>query len=633
MKKPPLAPKPRLLGSQKPTPPPIAPKPEILQPSPSPLKRSKPALAPKPCLAKVNPQNLQTLPALSISKSEVPIPKNGGLSQYIIPPKDHHVGNGKTRGSEETSPADELSCNSIQNNKSPNREGVPLDTRTRSPNATPDVHEETTAVCEKDLNATPKSSNIQTEEAVQKIARESLTEEIFHNFLVPSAPSKPLPVPQPRRPRRNVLLRQKGVESPPETPTDNHRHATTSRSSTSDSLPDSQQIESVTNLNSVHDLFPANHITSDDVEPAQCADSIQCTDFTHHAHITAEDSDLSEDLPTCSERVVSIAASEEEWEEAGLKPPAPPPRQKSLPQKGTFASSSLDNLLSEYAEPPRHDDKLGNEEDQKDEDDEDDGHDDEEDEDDAYGDFTRCPFTRSLPKQIKLNRTPRTLAATKASSADDCSPGVAPKKPQRHSLPASAPVRRQNAPPTQAPPPIFGALPAPPNEKPSPWRITLSGIPLFGKQHPTRGINHSKPRPALKQRARSFSSADLLRSDSETGVNKRRSLKKLLEVRTCVKLLPKILRGGSSLECNTTETGCDKHLDNEVTPATEEADNEGDGEVEYENVPLYEEIPEYMNLPWVYSNKSTDSQVYEVQEPYEMHRSVNTFLLHLMFSV
>ncbi|XP_062863074.1 FYVE, RhoGEF and PH domain-containing protein 6 [Trichomycterus rosablanca] len=634
MKKPPLAPKPRLLGSQKPAPPPIAPKPEILQPSPSPspLKRSKPALAPKPCLAKVIPQTLQTHPTVSISKTEgVPASKNGGLSQYIIPPKDHKVGNGKTRGSEETSettrdgdgPADELSCNSIQDNVSPNREGVQLDAPTDSPNTTPDVHEETTAVGERDHTDTQKSWNVQSEKTAEH------SDEIRADVSVPSAPSKPLPVPQPRRPRRNVLLRQKGVESPPETPTGTHRHTVTSTSSTSDSLPDSlpEKTECDTNLthsrDHTHSL--ANHISSIDTDPTQCTDPI------HNARISRdvtppEIDDFSEP-PSNSEPRVSMGSVEEEVEEEELKPPAPPPRQKSLPQKGSFAyktSSSLDNLLSEYAEPHCHDDKLSNEE----EDDEDDGGDDEDDDDDdAYGDFTRCPFTRSLPKQIKLNRTPRLVAATKMSSADDCSPRVAPKKPQRHSLPASTPIRKQNTPQAQAPPPVFGALPAPPNEKPSPWRITLSGIPLFGKQHLTRSVNHSKPRPALvKQRARSFSSADLLRSDSETGVHKRRSLKKLLEVRTCVKLLPKILRGGSSLDCTTTaDTGCDKHPDtlpvhDEVTPAAEEGENERDCGVEYENVRLYEEIPEYMNLPWVYSNKNADSQVYEVQDPYEMQR-------------
>lgn len=123
----------------------------------------------------------------------------------------------------------------------------------------------------------------------------------------------------------------------------------------------------------------------------------------------------------------------------------------------------------------------------------------------------------------------------------------------------------------------------------------------------------------VKQRARSFSSADLLRVDSGVGVQKHRSLKKLLEVR--VKLFPKLMRGGTSLDSASTGTECDAHI--EDTPTGEEVaqhDGEGDCGVEYENVPLYEEIPEYMNLPWVYSTQNTDSGVYEAQEPYESSR-------------
>lgn len=318
--------------------------------------------------------------------------------------------------------------------------------------------------------------------------------------------------------------------------------------------------------------------------------------------------------PATSETSVSI-------EEEEQQPPAPPPRQKSLLQNdnhGYKTSSSLDNLLlTEHADSERFDEKLDEEEEE-----------DDEDEDGAYGDFARCPFTRSLPKQIRLNRSPRAAPVTKTSSAEESSPKIVPKKPQRHSLPASALSRKQNTSPqtpAPAPAPVFGALPAPPNEKPSSWRITFSGIPLFGKQL-SQSANQSQTSDGkrlgsvlVKQRARSFSSADLLRVDSGVGVQKHRSLKKLLEVR--VKLFPKLMRGGTSLDSASTGTECDAHI--EDTPTGEEVaqhDGEGDCGVEYENVPLYEEIPEYMNLPWVYSTQNTDSGVYEAQEPYESSR-------------
>ncbi|XP_056131905.1 FYVE, RhoGEF and PH domain-containing protein 6 [Lampris incognitus] len=69
VKKPPLAPKPKLPVTTKPSPPPIAPKPEVLtqpsvvsQPSPATLKRTKPAVAPKPCIPKSSTSPTSVLP-------------------------------------------------------------------------------------------------------------------------------------------------------------------------------------------------------------------------------------------------------------------------------------------------------------------------------------------------------------------------------------------------------------------------------------------------------------------------------------------------------------------------------------------------------------------------------------------
>ncbi|MCJ8743205.1 hypothetical protein PDJAM_G00091190 [Pangasius djambal] len=646
MKKPPVAPKPRLLASQKPAPPPIAPKPETLLPSPSPSapKRGKPALAPKPCLDKISPKAVQSSLSISTGKSEgVPTSKNGGLSHYIIPPKSHHMGNCKTRGSEETSettesdvgkkrgsPIEELGCNSTKDQVTLLRQDVQNHIPAHSQNTLPDAKEDThTAVLVKDHVYTQPELHTPTEQTFQE--QEQLAEQASHmqcltsndthtNVSVPSAPSKPLPVPQPRRPRRNVLLRQKvAVEYPPETETYLPAHLQTQVTHSEDqhSSPEVPE-DALSSSNSLANTSPDSHTGSTHI-----------TDSTHNRHsicnthnggsVTHQETACYSD-PASSELSVSI-------EEEEQQPPAPPPRQKSLLQKGTNnykTSTSLDNLLlTEHADSERFDEKLDKEEEEEEDD---------EDEEGAYGDFARCPFTRSLPKQIRLNRSPQVATVTKASSAEESSPKIVPKKPQRHSLPASALLRKQNTPPqtpVPSPPPVFGALPAPPNEKPSSWRITFSGIPLFGKQLSQSGsqsqtCDGKRSRSVLvKQRARSFSSADLLRVDSGASVQKQRSLMKLLDVR--VKLFPKLLRGGTSLDCTTTDTECDTHTaaNTEVTTASEEVtqrDGEGDCGVEYENVPLYEEIPEYMNLPWVYSSQNTDSGVYEVQEPYEMSR-------------
>lgn len=627
MKKPPVAPKPRLLASPKPAPPPVAPKPEILLPSPSPSapKRGKPAVAPKPCLDKISPKAVQSSLCISTGKSEgLPTSKNGGLSHYIIPPKSHYMDNCKTRGSEEAnetteydfgkkrgSPLEELGSDSAQDQVISLRQEVQNHIATHSLNTLPDAKEDThTAVLVKDYIHTP------TEETFQQLAEQTshmqclTTDHTRANVSVPSPPRKPLPVPQPRRPRRNVLVRQKVVvECPAETDT----HTPTNLQTQATPSEDRHSSPDVPEDSFSSSGFLAN--TSDSrTDTAHITDSTRNTDSTcktHNGGIVTHPAETA----CYSDPATSLSVKEEEQQ-----PPAPPPRQKSLLQKGMNnykTSSSLDNLLlAEHADSARFDEKLDKEEQ---EDDEDDG---------AYGDFARCPFTRSLPKQIRLNRSPQVATVTKASSTEENSPKIVPKKPQRHSLPASSLTRKPNTPPqtpVPAPPPVLGALPSPPNEKPSSWRITFSGIPLFGKQlshsaSQSHTSNGKRPGSVLvKQRARSFSSADLLRVDSGASVQKHRSLKKLLEVR--VKLFPKLLRGGTSLDCTSTDAECDRHTG--VTPTSEEVtqhEGEGDCGVEYENVPLYEEIPEYMNLPWVYSSQNTDSGVYEVQDPYEMSR-------------
>uniref|UniRef100_A0AAR2J3X4 FYVE, RhoGEF and PH domain containing 6 n=1 Tax=Pygocentrus nattereri TaxID=42514 RepID=A0AAR2J3X4_PYGNA len=694
MKKPPVAPKPRLLPPQKPAPPPIAPKPETLLPTPSPMavKRGKPAVAPKPCLSKVSPKAPQKPPPSitqspgqarqTLSKTQIlPVSKNGGpslrsspLSRYIIPPcsESHHIGNGKSEGFEERSetadddalkargsPTQEVSC-STKDQVTAHLQQEQIHTPTHSTSTPPPVREETLTPVKDHVQVHPPTHTCGDEtlqkqdrpvEQCQSVASHlhcSTANNVHAEISVPAPPSKPLPVPQPRRPRRTLLLRQNVVEgSPPETPTQTLQDfpSDTIHRSLGDVSPEMPK-NTLANCSTISDTPPDSpHNKEHKADSSHCVGSANNTGFTYNrdsAHSTHDVSVIHQEPnllsdPACAEAFISMEAAVEEEE---LQPPAPPPRQKSLPQKGHFTSCSLDNLiLSDHADPCNPEETLNMEQEDEDEDDED--------KDGAYGNFARYPITRSLPKQIRLGCRPRVTVITKASSEEDRSPKVVPKKPQRHSLPASALLRKQNAPAqiqtqTPAPPPepsptIFGELPAPPQEKPS-WRITFPGIPLFGKQQTNRSSSQpqaSGARPFLvKQRAKSFSSADLLRvgstqspGSSEQLVRseqRRRSLRKLLELRACVRLLPKLLRSGQSLDCTSTSAESDDHTNSKVTSATEEDpqdDNEGDCGVEYENVPLYEEIPEYMNLPWVYSSQNEDTGVYEEQEPYEMHRA------------
>lgn len=698
MKKPPVAPKPRLLPPQKPAPPPIAPKPEVLlsTPSPSAIKRGKPAVAPKPCLPKISPKAPQKPPpSLSHSPSQTgqnliknqTLSKNGGspiptsrLSRYIIPPfsESHQVGNGKSGGSEERSgtakddslkgrdsPTLEVSHNSTKDQVISPHQEVELHT----PN-NPHIHEEThtlalikdhiqahppTPTCVESLTPTDESVQIQDQPVEQRQSAAlhkpcSSVNSVHSEVNVPAPPSKPLPVPQPRRPRRTLLLRQNVVEgSPPGTPTQTLQdfQTDTIHKSPEDASPDippesphSKEYEEnppycIDTGNSIDSIHHTGSTHS--IDPTHITDSTQNSDSSVRMH--SGSSDVQPELTRHSDPVSSKALFATAEEEEELKPPAPPPRQKSLPQKGHFTSCSLDNLiLSAHTDSGNTAENFSKEQEDDDDDDDKDG---------AYGNFARYPITRSLPKQIKLGCGPRVTVITKASSEEERSPKVVPKKPQRHSLPASALLRKQNTPPqTQnsvpSPDPslaVFGELPAPPNEKPSPWRITFSGIPLFGKQQPNRSSSQpqaSGARPFLiKQRAKSFSSADLLRVDSASSPGsseqlvrseqRRRSLRKLLELRACVRLLPKLLRSGQSLDCTSSSVESDDRTNTSANCEVKQGeviqnDDDSDCGVEYENVPLYDEIPEYMNLPWVYSNQNEDTGIYEVQEPYEMHR-------------
>uniref|UniRef100_A0A671SP17 FYVE, RhoGEF and PH domain-containing protein 6-like n=1 Tax=Sinocyclocheilus anshuiensis TaxID=1608454 RepID=A0A671SP17_9TELE len=670
MKKPPVAPKPKLVQSHKPSPPPIAPKPEILLPSPSPTahKRGKPAVAPKPCLPKANQKPLQ--PRQDPCKIQhPPVSKNGGpalvpshLSHYIIPPstQGHQLGNSKSEDSKEISGTAavgvfkesakvQLFYNDTSEHAS-RSEREQMHAPTDPSHTSTEAQEETnSATLEKDQTSAQKQTSLQipkhspTEPLQEQSAEQKHTGNIFSsctsdNDGVPAPPSKPLPVPHPRRPQR-ALLRQNVVEIAPsdteaETPTETPEHVQT------DTLLENPQniskschtyTDTPLNLCS-----PKENTENTDTDFSTNTDSLHKVDSFHSAHTEDVPPDLDSthySVPTNGVTLASVNTAAEE----GSQPPAPPPRQKSLPQmvdSSCKASTSVDNLLL-HCYSDLQEVKCKGEEVQSDDED-----------DEAYGDFARYPITRSLPKQIKLSCGSQMAAKTKPSlDGEEKSPKVMPKKPQRNSLPTSVVLRKQNTPPlTHTPPPlpnssppVFRELPAPPQEKLS-WRVALPSIPLFSRNQPTR--SNSQPQAGgggpvfVKKRAKSFSSADLQRADtgsvsSEQLVRSnqtRRSLRKLLELRVYARLLPKLLRSGQSLDCTRTDAEYEENKatpTNQVTPG-DEIEAQGDSEaycgVEYENVTLYEEIPEYMNLPWVYSNQDVDTGVYEVQEPCEVNR-------------
>lgn len=361
---------------------------------------------------------------------------------------------------------------------------------------------------------------------------------------VPAAPSKPLPVPQPRKFKKPTLVRQDGVES---------------------GAQEEQKQEVSRTRHSLSFVELKRDSYGDE----------------RYSFVRDDDADA----------------------------PVPPPRQTSLsPRLHKNAFHSLDVLSNPEPQKKENEERRGVDNDE---------------EEDGYGDFERYPITHSLPKQIKLGCHPRRAF----SNEEHPSPRAPPRKPQRHSLPAPPPPSICPPAPPHANTPMR-ELPAPPQEKTA-WRFTRPCVTFFSRQVPARSSVPPKGRaPAAlggKQRAQSFSAADLAtRADSH---KRSLSFRKLLELRLSVKMLPKLLaKGGQSLDCTSAESRRGERGLERPKSCIGEADICGEsGDVEYENVPLYEEIPEYMNLPFHsgrlgWNQDSDDSDIYEVQDPYHRYQ-------------
>ncbi|XP_054876316.1 FYVE, RhoGEF and PH domain-containing protein 6 isoform X2 [Poeciliopsis prolifica] len=583
VKKPPLAPKPKLPVSTKP---PIAPKPcPLSQPSPSAPKRPKPAVAPKPCLPRspgsssppVSPPLLKPTEPIGSALDENLFhlnTQNGILSEtesrashYIIStcscaagechpqengdtnesatdfdkePLQNGVTTGKsTEEEEETHEKGLADYKSERNSKTPRDKpqrqrhldrGLVSRERTEEDSGVPTeaqtVEQTACDVAGNILTSIQPPESFQAEEPTFPTSSQA-------DLLVPAAPSKPLPVPHPRKFKKPVLVRQDGVEG--------------------------------------QDQAVSVDEQKDEPELQQADDSE-----------TQRDSclvDLETDVPV------------------------PPPRQTSLSPSlhravrcllNKNTSHSLDLLSCPDSEGHGKEAQQENEE------------------EDGYGDFERYPISHTLPKQLKLGCHQKALSAE-----DEQSPRAPPRKPQRHSLPAPPPPSVCPPAPPHASTPMRD-LPPPPQEKTA-WRFSRPCVTFFSRQIPTRSSMPPKSRaPALggKQRAQSFSAADLA---TRAGSSQKRSLsfRKLLELRLNVKMLPKLLaKGGQSLDCTST----DKTL-GRPSSCIEDPDIHRE-DVEYENVPLYEEIPEYMNLPfhgarlgWPHDDPD-DANIYEVQDPF-----------------
>ncbi|XP_031715059.1 FYVE, RhoGEF and PH domain-containing protein 6 isoform X2 [Anarrhichthys ocellatus] len=680
VKKPPLAPKPKLPATTKPSPPPIAPKPGLLsqstvisQPSTATLKRTKPAVAPKPCIPKSTASSPPVTPPppkpsepfiltqerqealgdsllLLNSKNGILSETNKRNSDYIIPTcscglqdcsQCQRLENGHA-----TEIGSDLHKEPLQNGISTEgftgtrpheraenqEEGVAVEKgegggiskkprdkpqrqrhldrglvnketqRTEEQNAPETVKHQESAVAEPDVskaNGQTEAQNTDFTDSTCDVAgsiivspgvpphessaqsfqvecSEASPTRLHPDLQVPAAPSKPLPVPHPRKPKKPALVRQDGVEGSAQDQVEEEQRQELE-------MGEDEGILSLAGLSLGSDGEELKRDTCNDLLPQK-------------------DSGLGDDETSA---------------------PVPPLRQTSLsprlqrlarmpPSLNKNTSHSL--VLLSHADSNSH--KKGGVEHRVDED-----------EEDGYGDFERYPITHSLPKQIKLGCHPLLANARKAFSAEDQrSPRAPPRKPQRHSLPTPPPPSICPPAPPHANTPMR-ELPPPPQEKTA-WRFTRPCVTFFSRQMPTRSSVPPKSRaPALgvKQRAQSFSAADLAtRADSQ---KRSLSFRKLLELRLSVKMLPKLLaKGGQTLDCTSVDSSPGGKSLERPSSCIVEADVRGEyveESVEYENVPLYEEIPEYMNLPfhsarpgWSHDPDGADSDIYEVQDPY-----------------
>ncbi|XP_035013624.1 FYVE, RhoGEF and PH domain-containing protein 6 [Hippoglossus stenolepis] len=234
---------------------------------------------------------------------------------------------------------------------------------------------------------------------------------------------------------------------------------------------------------------------------------------------------------------------------------------------------------------------------------------------------------RALPKKPQRHSSHKTLIQRKESSEEKESGKLGDNEKRQEVLPRQDCVLRERA---------MRELPLPPDEK-----ARRSLLPP-GIMKP--------PRSSLgKQRAKSFSGADLVCSDTP----RKNSFRKLLDLKLSVKMLPKRkARGGQSLDCtaNDNEQSVDNHQDacqnlsehlrlerkSSCPLIGVEQSVDGDdvppGMDHYENIRHYEEIPDYENVyvgkagsspgasflqpPAWQGDMYNDEGIYEEQEPY-----------------
>ncbi|XP_029991747.1 FYVE, RhoGEF and PH domain-containing protein 6-like [Sphaeramia orbicularis] len=344
---------------------------------------------------------------------------------------------------------------------------------------------------------------------------------------------------------------------------------------------------------------------------------------------------LSSEGKSCPSSYVSVSDREDTLShficvKQTSAPPAPPPRKKpflSAPEKA-LASSPQDveeqdlgwdsNIYEMEISVDKEDEESGKQQERQD------------DQAVVYSDLTHRTSSISRPPAVTVTEEKVVVKAV-------------PKKPERRSMAwmqrkegseekeeqiFECSEKRQSEPEQDSilKERLMRELPLNPHEKTS--------IALLAPTKPSR---------SSLSKAKSFSGADIIRSEGQ----RRNSFRKLLDLKLTVKMLPKLIVKGTQTS-NVREQSVDKgpqnnhedfrtkrkyscpligveqNVDGDVFPPEVEQG------VDYENIPLYEEIADYVNLdvgkevtsPWALqlpdwqSSAYNDEGIYEEQEPY-----------------
>ncbi|XP_040894890.1 FYVE, RhoGEF and PH domain-containing protein 6-like [Toxotes jaculatrix] len=650
MLKPPVAPKPILLQPQKPGRSPSTPRKEGLSlPSPGTQRRVKPALAPKPCLSKLTaaveskPLASKRLHQTSVSENPRTVRQlnsQNGIQQenkkpdwdYIIP----------------ICLCSQEGCHCIRNT-SANRDRMEKDLRTSDKGKTEENRKilptSRAAVDSREITDTAKSKAMNANPP-QNVCLQSASTDTHitnHNPLQNMLTlDKNLKTNRPSLPHRTWSDETNGNKIPQSAP------------GAGEDTPGSGQMSCVPQPKPVPAAprkpipvpLPRKPRAAVQVLQEKVEEEREETISQEGREMDVKEVKVSSVGKDSSSPSVSVPVRENKQPivlsaRKTSAPPAPPPKKKpflSVPEKvPTSASETLPEDVQE--ENQGCDSSIYDMETSVDKDDEEverevEGKDDQE------AVHSNCP-SRCLLNQPEISQPPAIAVAT-----EDGVVKVPPRKPQRHNSPsACTQMKDSNEQKAEGKHDcvlrerVMRELPLPPDEKTS--RNLL-----------TAGITKPSRSSLGKQRAKSFSGADLICSEGQ----RRNSFRKLLDLKLAVKMLPKmIVKGGQSPDStvNDNEQSVDQDQDacqnfpkplsserkfsypligveqsvdgDEFSPGTDQA-------VYYENVRHYEEIPDYMNIdvgkagsspeasfsqPAVWGSKMyNDEGIYEEQEPY-----------------